>query len=448
MKKIPKTDSIPFNWIELGKDPRSFFTSRVLKHKEIIDVGFFPGLGTYLLCDPEYIEHVLVKNNKNYKKAKSYEPVKLLLGNGLLTSDGEFWKRQRRIAQPAFHKKVLAGFTDAITEIVEELCLQWEKQLAQGREELNIADEMMKLTVRITSRLLFGADIANKEERIIFLIGELNESTIKMLKIPLMIPLWIPTPNNFKFTKYRKEIYGIVNEIITKRRNIKDTNNEDLLQMLMDARDEETGEGMSDEQLRDEVLTLFLAGSETSSNALSWTLYLFNKQRDKEEIARNEMDTIIDKGLTGLEAMREMRYLSLCMQESMRIYPPAWFISREAIHEDNIDGYVIPKKSQLYISIHGMHNHPEYWGDPENFRPERFEEEHSRPKYAYFPFGGGPRLCIGAELARMEILMTLFKLLERFRFRNSDENVKPEALITLRPKNGLKMKIFGNCLSC
>ncbi|WMJ74179.1 cytochrome P450 [Cytophagaceae bacterium ABcell3] len=440
-KKILKTDRFPFNWIEMGKDPLKFFASRTLKHNDMVDVGFFPGVATYILTNPDFIEHVLVKNNRNYIKSKSYLAVKRLLGNGLLTNEGEFWKRQRRIAQPAFHRKVLAGFTDSIQDITKELSTQWQENMKAGQAVINIADEMMKLTTRITSRLLFGTDISNKEEDVVHWVGEVNHCASNMIKVPLLIPLWIPTPNNRRFIKGRDALFKIIEDIISKRRSSKENSYNDLLQMLMDARDEDTGEGMSDEQLRDEVITLFLAGSETSSNAMTWTLYLFNQNRDKEEKAREEICSILKRGLNGLEAMKEMRYLSACMNESLRIFPPAWFLGREALEDDTIDGYKIPKGAQLYIPVHGLHVNPAWWSQPDKFIPERFEETSDRPKYAYFPFGGGPRLCIGVELAKMEILFSLFKLLQEFEFENINDNATPEALITLRPKNGLLMKV-------
>ncbi|MFN6946577.1 MAG: cytochrome P450 [Cytophagaceae bacterium] len=439
-KTIPKIDKFPSNWLKLAKKPLLYFTERTLKNRNIVDLNLFLTVESYLLCEPEYIEHVMVKNNKNYKKGRSYEPLKLILGNGLLTSEGDFWKRQRRIAQPAFHKKVLAGFTESISNIVSEMIARWDKSIKEGNDTLNIADEMMKLTVHITSKLLFGADISGKEDRVLFLVGDLNERSINMLKTPVRIPLWLPTPGNLQYKKNRSELFEIINEIILKRRKSPEGEHHDLLQMLMDATDEETGEQMTDLQLRDEVITLFLAGSETSSNALAWTFHLFCQNRDKEEKARMEIDQILVKGLSGLEALRELRYLNMVMQESMRIFPPAWFISREALNDDEIDGYKIPKKTQVYISIHGMHNHPRYWEEPEKFIPERFEQN-DRPKYAYFPFGGGPRLCIGIELARMEVILGLFELLQEYTFEQIDKIVEPEPLITLRPKNGLHLKI-------
>lgn len=439
-KVVKKLIAIPFRWREISQNPLLFFTKRTVTNNEIIDLELFPHFKTFLLCKPEYIEHVLVKNNRKYHKSKAYKFLKIVLGNGLLTSDGEFWRRQRRIAQPAFHKQVLASFTKEIESLADNVVTRWNRSLEEGNEVLNIADEMMKLTVSITANLLFGADISKKEERILFLVGEINEKTSNFLKSPVIVPLWIPTPGNKIFNKQLDELNQIINEIIETRRKNPAAKRNDLLQMLMDSEDEETGEKMNDQQLKDEVMTLFLAGSETSSNALAWTLLLLSNYHKENNKVLDEIHSVVSEGLSGLDALKSLKYLNLVMQEALRMYPPAWILAREAIQDDEIGGIKIKKGSQVYISIHGMHQHPKYWNEPEKFIPERFNDN-QRPKYSYFPFGGGPRFCIGAELAKMEIILTLYKLLQHFKFQNINDVVFPEPLITLRPKNGLYLKI-------
>ncbi|MDQ3395855.1 MAG: cytochrome P450 [Bacteroidota bacterium] len=430
---------MPLIWKEISKDILQFFTIRTIKGDKIQPLGLFPHIDTYLISSAEDIEYVLVKNNRNYTKGMVYKFLQIVLGKGLLTSEGDFWRRQRRIAQPAFHRQVVASFTDEIEQLAESVISRWKVSLNSGADVLNIADEMMKLTVSITANLLFGTDISGKESRVLYLVGDLNEKLSNFLKTPMPLPLWVPTKHNRDFRERIDELNIIITDIIEKRRNSA-TKRPDLLQMLMDVEDEETGERMNDVQLKDEVMTLFLAGSETSSNALAWTLHLLCNNSLELRKVLEEIDRLKSEGAKGLVALKNLNYLNQVIQESLRLYPPAWILSREAINEDVVGGQKISKGAQIYISIHGMHRHPKYWNDPEKFSPSRFKEA-NHAKYSFFPFGGGPRLCIGAELAKMEILLSLYKLLQEFNFEPTSKTINPEALITLRPKNGLFLKI-------
>lgn len=436
----PKVARKPVNWIEIAKDPSAFIDEKLYANKTIVDLNIYFGWKSYLLCNPDEIEYVFVRNQKNYCKGRLYDALRLSLGNGLVVSEGDFWKKQRRLMQPAFHKQILAGFAGEIERITGEMVATWKKRIQEGHSVFNVSDEMMKLTLNVALKLLFGSDIEGREERVLYLLNDLNERTIGKLKAPYNLPYWLPTPNNVKFKKHLEELHQIIEEIIQKRRLVSASEKKDLLQLLIDATDEDSGERMTEQQLKDEALSLFIAGSETSATTLAWTLCLFTENPSSLLKAQAEIDRLSVEGISGLDALRNMTYMNMAMQESMRIYPPVWMITREAIDEDVISGCKIEKGAQLYIPVRGMHNHPAYWYQPDKFSPERWQET-DRPKFSYFPFGGGPRLCIGAELAKMEILLALYTLLTEFEFKKIDEVVVPEPLITLRPKGGLHMKV-------
>lgn len=437
--KIPVVSNKPGNWIEMAKDPSEFINKRLFRNNSIFDLNIFFKQKSYLLCNAEEIEYVFVKNNKNYCKGKLYDSLRLSLGNGLVVSEGEFWKKQRRLMQPAFHKQILASFSDEIEILVDKMIVKWKAQIESGKKEFVISDEMMKLTLEIALKLLFGSDIKGKEERVLFLLNDLNERTIGKLKIPYNLPFWVPTSNNLKFKQHLQELHDIITDIIKKRRSSKSDTKVDLLQMLIDTTDADTGEKMTEDQLKDEALSVFIAGSETSATTLSWTFYLLTKNPEVLKEIETEVKKIRLENKKGLAALFELKLMNKAMQESMRIYPPVWMITREAIQDDIISGRKVKKGSQIYIPVRGIQNHPKYWDNPEQFSLARWEEN-DRPKYSYFPFGGGPRLCIGAELAKMEILLALYKIVDEFNFSCTSE-VSAEPSITLRPKGGLKMEV-------
>ncbi len=437
--KVPKAAKFPSNLIEIAKNPSDFINKRMFESEHVVDLNIFFKFKSYLLCTPNEIEHVFVKNNRNYIKGRLFDPLRISIGNGLVTSDGDFWKKQRRLVQPAFHKQILVSFTEEIDKIVDKLIVDWKIQIENGKKEFNVSDEMMKLTLDMALKLLFGSDISGKEDRFLFLLGDINKRTMKKMKNPYHLPFSVPTSGNIRFKKHLTELHDIIQTIITKRRQDVGNKSSDLLQLLLDATCEDSGEGMSEEQLMDEVVTLFVAGSETSGHSLAWTLYLLSENREKLTTAENEVQKVSTENQSGLEALRNLRYLGQAVSESLRIYPPIWMITREAIEDDEISGFKIEKGSQIYIPVRGIQNNPKYWDEPEQFIPERWNTP-LESKYSYIPFGAGPRLCVGAELAKMEITLSLFKLIKEFKFETTRE-VIVEPSVTLRPKDGLYMNV-------
>lgn len=397
-----------------------------------------------VVATPEYARYVLVDNNKNYRKSLAYDMLKILLGNGLLTSEGEFWKKQRRLIQPAFHKQKLADLTAMMVKRADRE-VEKLKKLAKSGEYFDVAPEMTNLTLDIISEAIFsnGVDDA-KAELVSRQITLLNQYATEKLNDPIRLPPMIPTPFNIRERKAVKVLDDVIYDIIDKRRK-EGVSKSDLLSMLLDARDEETGEAMDNRQLRDEVMTIFIAGNETTANAMAWTLYLLSQNPEAEEKMVQEIDAKLDAGVElDFNNVMGFQYVRQVIDESMRLFPPAWMVGRRNNEEDEIGGYRILKDTNVLIPIWYLHHSEKYWDEPLKFKPERFspEKKHNIDRYVYFPFGGGPRLCIGNNFAILEMQIILIKLYRNYRF-SLKENfvVEPEPLITLRPRYGMMMKV-------
>ena len=393
-----------------------------------------------VLSKPEHVKYVLVDNQKNYIKSYGYKILRIFFGNGLLTNEGESWMHQRRLAQPAFHKKRLETLTRYMVEESVAMAKEWETTKAKG-EPFMLSDDMSRVTMLIVARALFGADVSDKIDRISEGVSKLNEYAVKRIMTPFPLPLWIPTPQNLKATKLLAEMDEILYGLISQRRKSTEQH-DDLLQMLMEAQDEETGIGMTDQQLRDEVMTIFVAGHETTALAMSWTWYLLSQNPEVEAKLHAELTEVLGDRDPEFSDFPRLKYTRQVIDEVMRKYPPAWLIGRKPVEEDEIGGYSIPNTVNVLLATHEIHHHPDFWTDPDTFDPDRFSEENVKniPKYAYFPFGGGPRLCIGNNFAMMEMTFLLATLAKQFSLRLAPGHpVELEPLITLRPKYGMKM---------
>jgi cytochrome P450 len=396
-----------------------------------------------VVSNPEYARYVLLDNNKNYRKSLAYDILKMLLGNGLLTSEGDFWKKQRKLIQPAFHKRKLESMTGMMIERAEH----WVEKLtkyADSGEYIDIAPEMTALTLDVISKAIFSSGVEEKAELVGRQITLLNEYAIEKLNQPFRLPALFPTPFNIRERKAIDILDTVIYEIIDKRRK-EGVSKDDLLSMLIDARDEETGEAMNNKQLRDEVMTIFIAGNETSSNALAWTLYLLSQNPEAEKKMVAEIDEKLNSGLQlNFSNIHEFHYVKMVIEESMRIYPPAWSVGRRNIEDDEIGGYKIAKNTNVLVPIMFFHHSEKYWEEPEKFIPERFspEKRNQIDRYVYFPFGGGPRLCIGNNFAMMEMQIILIQFYRNFHFSLKEGfEPEPDPLITLRPKNGVLVKV-------
>jgi cytochrome P450 len=423
----------------LKNDPIGVLSRNIEKYGNVLSLSV-PFTRVAVVSNPEYARQVLQDNSKNYTKSLAYDLLKPLLGMGLLTSEGEFWKQQRKLIQPAFHKRKL----DEMAQMMLERSEAWADRVrvqAEAGVAFDILPEMTALTLDIISKAIFSKGVEDKAQIVGDQILLLNEYTIKKINQPIRLPDSIPTPFNREARKSLQLLDKVIYEIIEERR--KGEAKDDLLSMLIDARDEETGETMSDQQLRDEVMTIFIAGNETSSNALCWMLYLLSQNPEKEAKMLAEIDEKIKGGVQlGFNTVGEFPYVKQVIEESMRIYPPAWTVGRRAIEDDEIGGFRIRRKTNVLVPIMYFHRSPRFWEDPMSFRPERFapETRMSIDRFVYFPFGGGPRFCIGNNFAIMEMQIILITLYKEFRFRVQEGfKVEAEPLVTLKPKYGMMM---------
>ena len=400
-------------------------------------------LAWYQINHPDGVRRVLQENNRNYGKgALTLGFFKPVVGEGLLTSEGALWLRQRRLIQPVFHRRSVASFGSLMTDETLAMLERWRPAI-EGGEPLDVPAEMARLTLDIVTKALFHAHVGEEPEVIGRAINTIVEDLGFRFEVPFYPPQRVPTPRNRRFRAAMRTVDRAVYSIIAGRRRDGE-NQEDLLALLMGTRDEETGEVMGDNQLRDEVMTLFLAGHETTANALSWALYLISTHPQVEGRLREELDGVLgeDRRVPTIGDLPNLAYTRMVVDETLRLYPPAWITNRQAIAEDEILGHRIPAGSFVTLSPYVLHRHPDFWEDPDAFDPERFAPGggNGRPRFAYFPFGGGPRQCIGQSMALVEAQLVLATILGRCRLRPvSDVPVEPQALATLRPDGGLPM---------
>ncbi len=407
------------------------------------DIVRFSSLWTsYLLTDPLHIEHVLQTNSRNYHKGRVYKELIPSTGEGLFVTDGEVWRRQRRLAQPAFHRDRIASFAQIMTDSTEEMLRRWSVEAEKGAS-VEIGAEMLQLTLGIVGKALFSRDLSYGADVVNRAFDVIREHTMRRLTSFIKLPQSFPTPRNRRFRAAVATADELVYDVIAERR-CEAGNHDDLLSMLMAARDEESGEAMSDKELRDQALTIIGAGYETTTQALAWTWYLLAKHPHAEERLHDELENALGGRVPELEDVPKLQYTLRVFQEAMRLYPPAWMLSRTAIEDDEIDGRRIPAKSEILLLLYATHRHPKYWNSPDDFDPENFsvEKTAARPRYAYFPFGGGPRQCIGNSFAQMEAQLIIATVAQKYRLLlSADQTVEPEPSVTLRPRGGIRMTL-------
>jgi cytochrome P450 len=423
------------------RDPLKLLSEGARDHGDVVRFRF--GSFQYVLVSGlSEIQHVLVKNQKNYVKSKSYQGVKLVLGNGLLTSEGEFWRRQRRLAQPAFHAQRLRGLAATMARLTADAVARWQALPDSGRT-LNIHDEMYRLTFRIVGQTLCSSDVEGDAQAIGDALTIAVQYANDYVEQLVRLPPWFPLPKNFRFRRALATLDSLVYRMIEEHRAESD-HESDLLGMLMSATDEGSGEGMTTKQLRDEVMTLVLAGFETTANALTWTLYLLSKHPDAARRLEEEAVRVLAGGAATFEDLPRLEFTERVLQESMRLYPPAWCFERAAVEADEVGGYAIPAGTTIAVCPYVLHRNPSYWDDAETFDPDRFLPERStaRSRFAYLPFGDGPRVCIGKGFAMMEAKIVLAMIAGAFRLKlASDQPVEVDPGITLRPKHGVRIVI-------
>jgi cytochrome P450 len=397
----------------------------------------------HLVTEPALVKHVLLDHQRNYsKQTRGFEKLRLLLGNGLLTSEGDFWLRQRRIAQPAFHKERIASFGALMSKVSEELANAWDAPARAG-QTIDVLAQMMAATLRVVSLSLLSKEVEHEAGKVGQALTVALAWANDQLTRPISLPMAVPTAGNRAIRNAVKALDEVVLTIIRERR-ASGQEGADLLGLLMAARDEESGAAMDDRQLRDEVMTIFLAGHETTANLLAWTFFLLSKNLLEARRLHAELDAALEGRTPGLADLPRLPLTRRILDEALRLYPPAWSFGRSAVEADTLGGYAIPQGSLVILNPYITHRLPAHWENPEGFDPDRFLPERSQDqaRFAYFPFGGGPRQCIGNSFAIMEGVILLATLAQRFRLELlPGEEVEPEPSITLRPKGGLPMKL-------
>lgn len=440
----PQWKPVLGNVMTFRRRPLEFLMECLGQGNKVVQLDL-AGLVAHAVFDADGVMQVLQKNGRNYtKQTPAYDVMRLLLGEGLLTSEGDFWLRQRRIAQPAFQKKRIESFGPVMLACAKE----FEQRLdaaARSGQPTDMHAEMMRLTLQIAGMTLMSSDVTADADRVGTAMSWLLENANFRIGAPLGTNVSLPTAMNRKFSALRADLNGVVLRMVEQRRAMPEADApNDLLTLLMYARDEETGEQMSDAQLRDEVMTMFLAGHETTANALSWSLHLLADAPEVSQAVADEIVAVLGDRDPTADDLTALPRLHDMVLEVLRLYPPAWLVGRAPIEDDEVCGVRIPSGTITFVSPWVMHRHPEYWREPLRFDPSRFSpgESAARPRGAFIPFVAGPRQCIGNHFAMVELMLILAWVMPRFVFDAVPGSaVVPEPVITLRPHGGLPMRV-------
>ena len=416
------------------RDPIAYFRA-ASQHGDIVRLPL-TRQPLFLVNHPDLIKDIFVTRQKQFKKGRGLERAKKLLGEGLLTSEDPVHLRQRRLIQPAFHRQRIAAYAEQMTYYAQKTSGTWK-----SGETRDMAEEMLHLALAIVGKTLFNAEVEGEA-------GEIGDALTEVFALfhTLMLPMAdllekLPIPSVRRFARARARLDVTIYRLIEEHR-ASGVDRGDLLSMLLLAQDEDDGTQMSDLQVRDEALTIFLAGHETTANALAWTWYLLSQHPDAEAKFHAELDAVLAGRTPTLDDLPSLPFTRRVLAESLRMYSPAWVVGRRVLSEYKMDNYVLRRGDIVLMSQAVMHYDPRFWADPEQFDPDRWtpEAEAERPKFAYFPFGGGPRVCIGEQFAWMEEMLLLATLGQQWKMRLAPGQViATQPIITLRPKFGMRM---------
>jgi cytochrome P450 len=433
----PKARFLIGHLLEMRQDHLGFVTESARNHGDFVRLQF-GRRPVFLLSHPDYVEEVLVTQHRNFAKGYFYRILDPLLGNGLVTSEGEFWLRQRRLSQPAFHRDRISAYGQIMVDYTQALLAEWE-----DGEVRDVHEDMMRLTLRIVGKTLFDSDVESEAPDVAReLMAALVELSNQMVGPEFLLPARIPTPSRLRLQHAVRRLDPIVYRIIAERR-ASGVDEGDLLSMLLRAQDED-GSRMTDRQLRDEAMTIVLAGHETTALALSWTWYLLSEQADAEARLADELDDVLGDRNPNVADVPRLRYAEAVVMEAMRLYPPVFGIGRESIAACEVGGHALPAGSNVYMVPWVIQRDPRFFEAPDEFRPERWLDglQKRLPRFAYFPFGGGPRLCMGQSFAMLESVLLLSTIARSWRLSLSPgHRVELLPTLTLRPKHGLRMQL-------
>ena len=423
------------------KDPLPFLTQAAREYGDVVCLGGFGAQKFYLVTHPDDIERVWKTHHRNYVRGSNFQLLKPLGGDGLFLSEGEEWRRQRRLLQPGFHVTRLMGMVETINASIAAMLQRWEREIAQG-EPFDLEREMMGLLIEVSVKTLFGTEVAGDTETVHETITTAFSILHRRVLSAVPFPWWVPFPRHVRFLRAVAELDKVVYRLIDQRRRSGSEGN-DMLSTLLSVRDE-AGEPMPDRQIRDEVVTFLVAGHESTGASLSWALYLLSRYPDVMRRVEAELAAVLGGRTPGFQDLPRLQYLSMVFKETLRLYPPFWMITRTPVVDDVLSGRRVPAGSILMFSSYVTQRRPDFWPNPEAFDPDRFlpENAEGRPQFAWYPFGGGPRVCIGARMAEMEALLVLAAVLQRYGLHAvPGRRVEPAAMLSLRPKGGLWMTL-------
>jgi cytochrome P450 len=429
----------------LVRNPLAGYVALAARYGDAVRTPIAPAHGFFLLSRPEHAEHVLATNQDNYVKAFTYQPLRALIGNGLLTSEGEDWRRHRRLMQPLFSRREVAGFGPAMTDAAQRLVKDWE-ELPDGTV-LDVARQMTALALDVVGRALFGADLTGDAGQLSRAIDAGQRVAVLSTFLPLS---WGPRSTRAIRALARRiggtpeGMEGPIERLIADRRTQLGAGPaaSNLLDVLLTARAED-GSPLTDTEINAEATTFMLAGHETSANAVSWSLALLSAFPEARDRLEREVDSALDGRAPEASDAGKLPWTTAVVAEALRLYPPAWTIERDALADDVVAGVPVPAGSLVAISPYLVHRHPEFWPDPAGFDPRRFLPGPERPRYAYIPFGGGRRACIGQAFAELETVLVLASIAQRYRLELTARGMPaPSANVTLRPGHGLRMRLL------
>jgi cytochrome P450 len=426
---------------DLGRDQIGFYAACAREYGDVVPVRFPPRRGL-LVYHPDAIEEVLVARNRDFVKSPGVRLLTRLLGNGLLLSEGDFWLRQRRLAQPAFHRQRVAAYGQAMTGLAERHAAAWK-----AGDVVDLHAEMMALTQTIVAKTLFDADVSDESYDIARATNVLMEDFGARLSsmLNMLLPDWLPTPGNLRMRRAVERLDRVIYGVIEARRR-SGVDRGDLLSILLEAQDADDGSRMTDRQVRDEVMTLFMAGHETTAVALSWTWLLLAEHPDVDARLAEELRAVLGGRTPAVSDLPNLRYAEMVITEAMRLYPPAYALGRQAVRATEVAGHAVPPGTIVILPTCIVHRDARWFEEPEAFRPERWAGDLARrlPRFAYFPFGGGPRQCIGNAFAQMEAVLLLAAIAQRFRLDLAPgPRAKPTPYVTLRPEPGPRMQLLA-----
>lgn len=435
-KGFPIIGAIP----ELLREQLAFFENAREKYGDIYTLNL-GATSMVMLNRPEYAQHVLVDHARNYAKGGPiWDSIRSLVGNGLATSEGAFWLRQRRMMQPHFHRQRLGALTEVMVKAIEEGLESWRKFTLQT-EPMDVAQEFAHITMSVIMRTMFGADISDEEfaniaRQFAFVIDYMLPQALTS-----SLPSWVPVPKRRQYQQALNDIDKFIYGVIEKRR---ENLSNDLISMLIETMDEDSGDQMTNQQLRDEVITIFSAGYETTALTLAWVMHFITQKPELTDQLRQEVEAVLGERTPTFADVMQLPYTRQLLQESMRLCPPAYFVPRTAVEDDEIGGFRIRAGQTVAVTMYTIHRHPEFWKNPAVFDPNRFSKEESEGRHplAWLPFGAGQRMCLGRDFAYMEGTLILAMLIQRFKVSAPDNFVaKPKLSITLRPEKGVQVHL-------